>query len=137
MGELKKSAILSWSIITPSTVKGDPYAIFKCTYVVCIADFKLLSMFWYVEYLAREMTAPESMRALQHFPEWTVIVGQSMMSAIIICLFEDGPLHSWESLLGEDYTSLKTLILLQSQWNYPLNCNNLMDVLLCGPSYSF
>ena len=59
-----KSAILSWSIIIPSTVIGDQSAIFRCTHVVCIAVFKLLSMFWYVEYLTREMIAPKSMRTL-------------------------------------------------------------------------
>ena len=31
-----------------------------------------------------------------------------MMNATVICLFEDGPPHSWGSLLGEGSTSLKT-----------------------------
>ena len=30
--------------------------------VACIAVFKLLSMFWYVEYLTKEMAAPESIK---------------------------------------------------------------------------
>ena len=82
-----KSAILSWSVVIPSAVIGDPSAVFRCTNVVSIAVFKLLSMFWYVQYLTRGMAAPESMRALYCFPACTVIVGQSMMSAIVIYLF--------------------------------------------------
>ena len=52
------------------------------------------------------------------------------MSAVVTCWFE------WGSLLGEGSTSLKTTILLLSQWNDHLNCSNLMVVLLSGPSYS-
>ena len=59
------------------------------------------------------------------------------MSAIVIFLFEDGPPCSWGSLLGKGSTSLKTLILLLSQWNYHLNCWNPKEVLLYGPSYSY
>ena len=58
------------------------------------------------------------------------------MSAFVICLFEGNPPSSWPSLPGEGSTSLKTLILLLSQWNYHLNCSNLMVVLRSGPSYS-
>ena len=58
------------------------------------------------------------------------------MSAIVTCFFEGRPLCSWGSLLGEDSTSLKTLILVLSQWNDHLNCSYLMVVLLSGPSYS-
>ena len=61
----------------------------------CIALFKLLSTFWYIQYLTREMAAPESIRALYCFPVWTLMVGQSMMSDIVTCLFEDGPPCSW------------------------------------------
>ena len=32
------------------------------------------------------MTAPESIRSLQHFPTCTIIVGQSMMSATVTWL---------------------------------------------------
>ena len=42
----------------------------------------------------------------------TVIVGQSVVSAIVICLFEDGPPYPWGSLLGEGSNSLKALIVL-------------------------
>ena len=50
---------------------------------------------------------------------------------------EDGPPCSWGSLLGEVSTSLKTLILLLSWWNYHLKCSNRMRVLLYGPCCSF
>ena len=48
-------------------------------------------MFWYAEYLTREMAAPESIRALKHFPACTVMVRQSVMSAIVTPFFEGGP----------------------------------------------
>ena len=48
----------------PNAVLGDPSAVFSCIEVTCVAVFKLLSMVWYVEYLTREMAAPESIRAL-------------------------------------------------------------------------
>ena len=50
------------------------------------------------------------------------------MSAIVMFQFEDGPPCSWESLLGEGSTSLKTLIPLLQQWNYHLNCRNQLRV---------
>ena len=59
-----KSAILSWSVIIPNAVIGNPSTVFSCIEVTCIAVFKLLSMVWYVEYLIREMAASESVRAL-------------------------------------------------------------------------
>ena len=59
-----KSAILSWSVIIPNAVIGDPSAVFSCIDVTCIAVFKLVSMFCYIEYLTGEMAAPESIRAL-------------------------------------------------------------------------
>ena len=62
--EKLKSAIISWSIVIPSADIGDLSAVFICTDVVYTVCFKLLSMFWYVQYLTREMAAPESMRAL-------------------------------------------------------------------------
>ena len=58
------------------------------------------------------------------------------MSAIVIFPFEDGPLCSRGSLLVEGSTSLKTLILILSQWNNHPNCSNPMEVLY-GPSYSY
>ena len=65
------------------------------------------------------------------------MVGQSVMGAIVTGSLEGGPPYSWGSLLGEGSTSLKTLILLLSQWNDHLNCSNPIVVLLSGPSYSF
>ena len=59
-----KSATLSWSVIIPNAVIGDPSAVFSCIKVVCMAVFKMLSMVWYIEYLTRDMAAPESIRAL-------------------------------------------------------------------------
>ena len=45
----------------------------------------------------------------------TVIVGQSVMSAIATLSVDGSPLCLWELLLGEGSTSLRTLILLLSQ----------------------
>ena len=59
-----KSGILSWSVVIPNAVIGDPSAALSCTMVAHIAVLKLLSMVWYVEYLTREMAAPECLRAL-------------------------------------------------------------------------
>ena len=53
-----KSAILSWSVIIPKVVIGDPFTVFSHIEVTYIAVFKLLSMIWYVEYLTSEMAAP-------------------------------------------------------------------------------
>ena len=55
------------------------------------------------------------------------MVGQSVMSAIVTCLFEGSPPCSWGSLLRGGSSSLKTPI---------PNCSILMVVLLSGPSYS-
>ena len=82
-----KSAILSFSLIIPNDVIGDPSAVFSCFEVTCIAVFKLLSMVCYIEYLTREMTAHESIRALHCFPTCTVMARQSMMNAIVTCVF--------------------------------------------------
>ena len=59
-----KSAILCWSTVIPNAVIGDPSAVFNFVMVACIDVLKLLSMVWYVEYLMRDMAAPESIRAL-------------------------------------------------------------------------
>ena len=55
------------------------------------------------------------------------------MGAIVTGLFEGSPPCSWGSLLGEGSISLKTTILLLSQWNDNMNCSNLMVALLSGP----
>ena len=132
-----KSAIVSWSVVILNAVIGDPSAVFSCINVACIAVLQLLSMVWYVEYLTRKMTASESMRALYCFPTCTTIVGQSLMSVNVTWLVDGGPPYSWESLLAEGSISLKTPILLLSQWNDHLNCSNPIEVLLFGPSCSF
>ena len=64
------------------------------------------------------------------------MIGQSVISAIVTCSFEDGPPCSCGSLLGESSTILKIPILLLNQWNDHLNCINLIVALLSGPSYS-
>ena len=46
------------------------------------------------------------------------------------------PPCSWGSLLGEVFSSLKTVILLLSQWNHCPNCSIPVVALLSGPSYS-
>ena len=59
-----KSTILSWSVVIPSAVIGDPSAVFNLVGVAHIGVLKLLSIVWYVEYLMRDMAAPESIKAL-------------------------------------------------------------------------
>ena len=59
-----KYAILSWSAFIPNAVIGDPTAVFNFVMVTCIGVLKLLSIVWYVEYLMRDMAAPESIRDL-------------------------------------------------------------------------
>ena len=58
-----KSAILSWSVVIPNAIIGDPSALFSCIDVACIVVLNLVSMVLYVEYMTREMPAPEAMRA--------------------------------------------------------------------------
>ena len=60
----------------------------------------------YVEYLISHIAAPELMRALKHFLAWTVIVGQSIVSATVIGSCVVSPPCSRESLLGEGLFSL-------------------------------
>ena len=62
--ENSKSDILSWSVVIPNAVIGDPSVVFSCINVAYIAVVKLISMFWCVEYLTRDMASPESIRAL-------------------------------------------------------------------------
>ena len=62
--EYLKSTIWSWSVVIPNAVIGDPSAVLRCIDIDCIAVLKLSSMFWYIEYLTREVAAPESMTAL-------------------------------------------------------------------------
>ena len=69
-----KSATLSWNAVIPNAVISDPSAVFNLVVVACVVVLKLLSIVWYVEYLMRDMAAPKSIRALQHFPACTVIV---------------------------------------------------------------
>ena len=59
-----KSAIINWSALIPNAVIGDQSAVFNFVMVACIGVLKLLSIVWYVEYLMRDMHAPESIRAL-------------------------------------------------------------------------
>ena len=40
-----KSAILSWSVIIPNAAISDPSAVFSHIEVICMAAFKLSSMF--------------------------------------------------------------------------------------------
>ena len=44
-----------------------------------------------MEYLSSDIAAPESIRALYHFPAWTVMVGQSMIHATVIVSSVLGP----------------------------------------------
>ena len=60
---------------------SDPLAVLNFVMVDCMDVLKLLSIVLYVDYLMRDMAGPESIRALQHLPACTIILGQSMMSA--------------------------------------------------------
>ena len=64
LGVNLKSAILSGSTIIPNAVIDDPSAVFNFVMVACIGVLKLLPIVWYVEYLMRDMAAPESIRVL-------------------------------------------------------------------------
>ena len=59
-----KSAILNWSAVIPSAIIGDLSAVFNLVVVAHVGVLKLLSIVWYMEYLMRDMAAPESLKAL-------------------------------------------------------------------------
>ena len=59
-----KSAILRWSAVIPNVFIGDPSKVFNLVVVDCISVLKLSSINWYVEYLMRDIAAPESIRTL-------------------------------------------------------------------------
>ena len=119
-----KSMILRWSFVIPKAINGDPSSVFNLVAVVCIGVLKLLSIIWYVEYLMRDMAAPESIRALQHFPACTIIVGQSMMSTTVTWSCGGSPPCSCKSLLGEGSISLKNLSALLSHWSDHQSCSS-------------
>ena len=131
-----KFTILRWSAVIPKAIISDPSAIFNLVVVVCIGVLKLLSIVWYVEYLMSDMAAPESIRALYHFPACTVIVGQSMMSATVTWSSKGSPPCLWESLLGEGSISLNDLCPLLSHWSDHWGCNNQWVDLPSSPSCS-
>ena len=81
----------------------------------------------------RDMAAPESTRALYHLPAYTIVVRQSVKSATVTWTLEGSPPCSWESLLGEDSTSLKTLIPLLSCWSDHLSCSSQFVGLISSP----
>ena len=64
LGANLKSAILTWSAVTPNVVIGDPSAVFNLVVIACIGVSKLLSIVWYVEYLMRDMAASKSIQIL-------------------------------------------------------------------------
>ena len=72
----------------------------------------------------RDISAPESVRALKHFPACIVMVGQSMSSTTVTWLHVGSPSCSWVSLLEEGSVSLKHWIPLLSHWNAHQNCNS-------------
>ena len=49
-----------------------------------------------------EITVPESIKALNHFPTWTVTVGQSKTSPVVNWWIDDCPLIFESSSLLED-----------------------------------
>ena len=119
-----KSAILKCSAVISKGVISELSAVFTFVVVGCIGVLKLSSMCWYVEYQRSEIAAPESIRALHHFPAWTVMVGQSIICATVTvsCMF--GPFCSWGALLGEGFTSLNGLNPLLNHLNGNLNCRS-------------
>ena len=117
-------AILRWSAVIPNAIFGNPSAVFNIVVVGWIGVLKLSSMSWYVEYLMSDIAAPESIMALQHFPAWTMIVGQSIMRVTVTGSCLVSPPCSWESLLGEASFSLNDLSPLLSHWNGHQNCNS-------------
>ena len=62
-----KSTILRWSAVIPNAVIGDLSAVFNLVVVGYIGILKLSSINWYVEYMIRDIAAPELIRALWHF----------------------------------------------------------------------
>ena len=58
------------------------------------------------------MAAPELIKALYHFPAWTVIVGLSIMHTTVIVSSTGVPPHSWDALLREGSFSLN------HHWNH-------------------
>ena len=57
-----------------------------------------------MEYWSSDIAVPESIRALYHFPAWTMIVGQSVLWAIVTVSLLSSPPHVCE--LGEGSSSL-------------------------------
>ena len=49
-----------------------------------------------MEYLNNDIAAPESIRALQCFPAWTMMVGQSVMRVIVTASLLGSPPHVCE-----------------------------------------
>ena len=135
------SAILRWSAVISNAIIGDPSVVFNVVVVGWIGVLTLSSMSWYVEYLMSDIAAPDSMRALSCFLAWTVIVGQSIMSATVTGSCVVNPPCSWESLLGEGSFSLSDLSPLLS-WksghqNYNNPCVDLLFSLWCSSCGGF
>ena len=73
----------------------------------------------------RDIAAPESIRALWHFPACIVMVAQSMISATVTWSHVGSSLCSWESLLGEGSVILNDQIPLLSHWIVHQSFNSL------------
>ena len=84
----------------------------------------------------RDMAAPESTRAIQHFLACIVIVGQSIISATVAWLCVDSPPCSWESLFGEGIVSLNGQIPLLRHQSVHQSCNSLCVDVQFSPSGS-
>ena len=86
---------------------GDQSAVWRCSAAGGILDLKQSPVMLYTLLHIREIVAPESIRALKHFPAWTVTVGQSETSPIVnSCGCSPYSLKS-SSLLEEGSSSLK------------------------------
>ena len=71
------------------------------------------------------MAAPELINALYHFPMWTVMVGQSIIHAMVIASSIVDPPHSWGALLREGSLSLNPH---QNHWMHHQNCSSQIGV---------
>ena len=88
---------------------GDPSTVFRCKAAGSILVLYQSSIILYTLIHIKEIAAPESFRALNLFPAWTVTMGQSETRNIVNWLVDDCPPHSFESssLLEEGFSSSK------------------------------
>ena len=119
-----KLAVQRCKVALPKGDTDDPSAVLRCTAAGSILVLWWSSIILYMLVWANKRAAPESIRALKHFPACTLTMGQSSTSPME-SWFEKCSLHSLSSLLGEGSNSLKD----QS------HCLNLMKNLKGNPGW--